>query len=162
MPVQFGDWWEKYLCEGRGMSGVSVLSVWDCRVVIKEVAQCHSRPQAVFLSSLGQTRPIGQSLEDLGWADVALQTLHPNSPLGFSRAVYPTLSHHRSDSSPSLPHQSPGRLQLRNLTASSSASQQLPNNARPDNRLPCRLQVCQPWTCQITVSVNSQWGSEGK
>ncbi len=38
MPVQFHDWWGKYLREGQGMRGVLVLSVWDWRVVIKEVA----------------------------------------------------------------------------------------------------------------------------
>lgn len=134
----------KSMCEGRGMRGVSVLSIWDCRVVIKEVAQCHCHPQAVFFPSLGQTRPIGQCLDVLGWAEVALKPPFLTLPLGFSRAVYPTPSHHRSDSSPTPPPQSPGQLQLPNLTASSSASQQLPNNARPDNRLPCRFKSVNP------------------
>lgn len=137
MLVQFDDWWEKYLHQGRGMRGVSVLSVWDCRGVIKEVAR------------LG-----------LSWSCTADTPLNP--PLGVSRAVYPTPSHHCSDSSPEPPHQSPGQLQLPDLAASSSASQQMPNNARPDNRLPCRLQVCQPRACQITVSVNSGGGRDGR
>lgn len=75
-------------------------------------------------------------------------------------AAYPTSSRQRSDSSPSPPPSIPlanRSSQPPRLTASSSASQQLPNNAGPDNRLPCRLQVCQPWACQITVSVN-RWG----
>lgn len=93
------------------------------------------------------------------WAELRLHCKHPpKPPPGLSRAVYPTPSHHCSDSSPSPPHQSPGQSQLPDLNASSSASQQLPNNARPDNRLPSRLQVCQPRACQITVSVNSGGG----
>lgn len=48
MPAQFDDWWGKYLREGQSMKGVLLLSVWNGSVVIKEVAQCHILPQAVF------------------------------------------------------------------------------------------------------------------
>lgn len=96
----------------------------------------------------------------LNWGCTAntSQPPNPQSPLGFWRAVYPTPSHHCGDSSPSPPHQSHGHSQLPNLTASSSASQQLRNNTRPDYRLPYRLHVCQPCACQITVSANSGAG----
>lgn len=101
------------------------------------------------------------------WAGLTLRRkLSRKPPLGLSMAAYPTSSRQRSDSSPSPPPSIPlanRSFQPPRLTASSSASQQLPNNAGPDNRLPCRLQVCQPWACQITVSVNQEgWGWERK
>lgn len=121
------------------MRGVSLLSVEDCRVVIKEVAR-------------------------LG-AELRLHCKHhpPRTPLWASQG--PSIPLHRitvATALPRLPINPPGQSQLSpDLTASSSASQQLPNNARPDNRLPCRLQVCQPQACQITVSVNSGGGGGG-
>lgn len=70
--------------------------------------------------------------------------------------------HSCNGSTPPPPsHQSVGRSHLPDLAVGSSASQQLPNNAGPGNRLPCQLQVCQPWACQITVSVNSERRGEG-
>ncbi|KAK5598653.1 hypothetical protein CRENBAI_006494 [Crenichthys baileyi] len=94
----------------------------------------------------------------LGCLGVSRGYITHQPPLAFSWAVYPTPSHHRGDSSSSTPHQSPDHSQLPNLTGSSSASQQLPNNTMPDNRLPCCLQVCQPGACQITVSIISEAG----
>lgn len=99
----------------------------------------------------------------MGRAEAATRRkLSHKPPLGLSMAAYPTSSRQCSDSSPSPPPSIPlanHSFQPPRLTASSSASQQLPNNAGPDNRLPCRLQVCQPWACQITVSVNREgWG----
>lgn len=115
--------------------------------------------------------PHGDRQDQLGkawmsWAKLRLHCKHhrhPTSPpppcLWASQGL--SIPLHRitvATALPSPPHQSPGQSQLPDLTASSSASQQLPNNARPDNRLPCRLQVCQPRACQITVSVNSGGG----
>ena len=77
MPVQCDDWWEKYLREDQGMRGVSVLSVWDCRAVIKEVARCHSRPRAVFSSAPGDR----QDQLDKAWMSRPELKLHCKHPL---------------------------------------------------------------------------------
>lgn len=108
-PVQLDDCWEEYLRESWSVRAVSELSVWDCRVIIKEVAQCHSHPQAVFFFYPGADNTSWAMLGHLGlsWG---MQPRPPSKlPLGFSKAVYPTPSHSHSDSSHSSPYQSPGQ-----------------------------------------------------
>lgn len=62
-PVQLDDCWEEYLRESWSVRAVSELSVWDCRVIIKEVAQCHSHPQAVFFFlPRGRQHQLGNAL----------------------------------------------------------------------------------------------------
>lgn len=135
-------------------------------MVIKEVAQCHTHPRAVFPSQ-GQSRAAGRWLGHLGLARAALPLSSspsvPPPPPGISRAVYPTSSHHAAATALLLhpPHQFPSWPQLRASSPASRASQQLPDNASTDNRLSCCLQVCQPWACQINVTVNSQGGRGG-
>lgn len=80
-----------------------------------------------------------------------------SSPSGLSQ--WPSVPFHGTALNANTP---PATLRInpsasRTFPISLSALQQLPNSAGPDNRLPCQLQVCQPWACQITVSVNS-WG----
>uniref|UniRef100_A0AAV2LUE6 Uncharacterized protein n=1 Tax=Knipowitschia caucasica TaxID=637954 RepID=A0AAV2LUE6_KNICA len=84
----------------------------------------------------------------------------PSTPSGHlkGRLSHFIASGHRDSSSspsPSIP-----KLAAASASSpASSASQQLPDNASTDNRLSCCLQVCQPWACQINVTVNSQGGS---
>lgn len=161
MPVQLDDWCGKYLREGRSMKGVLLMSEWDCLVVIKEVAQCHPHPRAVFPSQ-GQSRAAWRWLGHLGLAQAALplsSSLHPSAPSGHLKG---RLSHfiasHRHDSSSSPSPSIPKLAAAPASSPASWASQQLPDNASTDNRLSCCLQVCQPWACQINVTVNSQGG----
>lgn len=89
-PVQLDDCWEEYLRESWSVRAVSELSVWDCRVIIKEVAQCHSHPQAVFFFfTQGQTTPVGQCFDISGWVEVCNHGPPPNSLWASQRPSIP-------------------------------------------------------------------------
>lgn len=128
---QFDDWWDKYLSKGSG-------SDW-CLGPVCEIAERWPKRWHI-----------------LGWAQVVVFEL--------LRALSGCLSCSMAQLSIQYPpHPTPSTLRISpeascTFPISLSALQQLPNNARPDNRLPCQLQVCQPWACQITVSVNSGGG----
>lgn len=110
---------------------VSQTCLWNCRVETKEVAHIGLSSGCVLDSGLNPLWALSIPVHPIPW-----RSCNGSTPLPPS-------------------HQSPGQSHLPALTVGSSASQQLPDHAGPDNRLPCQLQVCQPWACQITVSVNS-------
>lgn len=127
----FDDWWDKYLVRRLGVCLVSQTCLQNCRVVTREVAHIGLSSDCCFRAPSG-------SLNSRPTHSMAqLSTPTPSPP---SYAINPSAS--------------------RTFPISLAALQQLANNAGPDNRLPCQLQVCQPWACQITVNVNSEGGEE--
>lgn len=126
------------LCEGSGLTGVSDLSV--------------------KLQS-------GDQRGGTYWVELRLLF---SSPSGLSRWL-PIPSHSKAQiSAPNtlhLParhpaHQSLGQSHLPGLAVGSSAAAQQRRGLTI--AFPCQLQVCQPWACQITVSINSGGGSARK